>query len=412
MAEEDFTNINTALPDRIAPLLQKLLAGELLSEEELQLLEEWKGRSAENRALFERIQHPSAVQEMFKTWHGIEKNRELNKQRGMSRVNDLVNHAAGVAPRVHFLRRKFFRYAAAAILLLCVGAYFLVIRKSADRQLADNHRPADIIAPGRNGAVLTLADGSKVVLDSMGNGVVANQSGVPVFLQNGQLAYGPTGSSTSTVAYNTVSTPKGRQFQLVLPDGSKVWLNAASAIKYPTVFTGKERRVKLEGEAYFEVAKNAEMPFKVTAGDATEIEVLGTSFNISSYKNETAISTTLLEGVVRLNAYRQTQTLKPGQQAEVLPSKAQLKAPVKADVDKVMAWKNGLFNFDDATLQEVMRQLERWYDIEVTYAKDIPAIRFGGEINKQNTLQDVLQILEQSNVHFRLEQGRKLVVIP
>lgn len=407
MAKEDFSIINTTLLDPVAPLLHKLLTGEMLSGEELRLLEEWKDRSADNKALFERLEIPAAMQNMLHTWHAIDKNRELSKQRGMSRVNT----AAAPSQKVHFLRNRFFRYAAAIVLLLGAGTYFWTIHQHSS-QLASGNKPADLIAPGRNGAVLTLADGSNVVLDSMGNGVIANQQGVQVSLQNGQLAYGSTGSSPAAIDYNIVSTPKGRQFRLVLPDGSKVWLNAASAIKYPTAFTGKERRVKLEGEAYFEVAKNAAMPFKVSAGDATEVEVLGTSFNINSYKNEDAIRTTLLEGSVRLNAYRLSQTLKPGQQAAVTPATQQLEVIPNADADKVMAWKNGLFNFEDASLQEVMRQLERWYDIEVVYTKDIPAIRFGGEINKQNRLQDVLQILEKSNVHFRLEQGRKLVVIP
>lgn len=405
MAKEDLPIINTELPDQVTPLLQKLLAGEALSGEELLLLEEWKGRSAENKMLIERLQTPDSIKEMLTTWHGIEKNRELNKQRGISRISDLANNTTEQpVHRVHFLRRGFFRYAAAVVVLLGVGGYLFTVNKNKDNKLAGT---AEVIAPGREGAILTLADGSKVVLDSIANGVVANQNGVQVKLNNGQLAYDGSGE----VVYNTISTPKGRQFRLLLPDGSKVWLNAASAVKYPTVFAGKERRVELEGEAYFEVTKDAEMPFKVVVGNATEVEVLGTSFNINSYHNEPVIRTTLLEGSVRLNAYKRSETLKPGQQAVVKPSKEHMEVAHNADLDQVMAWKNGLFNFDDATLEEVMRQLERWYDIEVTYAKDIPAIRFGGEINKQNTLQDVLQILEKSNVHFRLEESRKLVVI-
>jgi len=398
--------INTELLDPVAPLLQKLLVGETLSGEELALLEAWKNRSEENRALFERLGNPAAVQQMLKAWHEIEKKRELNKQRAMSRINDMVSTPAPAVHQVHFLRRRPFRYAAAALLLLSAGTYFWTVNNKGTDQPAG--KSATIIAPGREGAVLTLADGSKVVLDSLNNGVVANQSGVQVVLQNGQLAYD---GSSKEIAFNTITTPKGRQFRLQLPDGSKVWLNAASAIKYPTAFTGKERLVELEGEAYFEVAKNAAMPFKVSARDAT-VEVLGTSFNVNAYRNESVIKTTLLDGAVRLNAYQQSQTLKPGQQAVAKPAREQLEVVNNADIDKVMAWKNGLFNFEDASLEEVMRQLERWYDIEVTYAKGIPPIRFGGEINRQNTLQDVLQILEKSNVHFRFEESRKLVVIP
>lgn len=402
MAKEDFLNINTELPH----ILQKMLAGESLTAEELLLLEAWKNESADNQLLFERLHEPAIVQEMLTTWHLIERNRELNKLKGMSRIAGMTSETA--AP-VHFLRRRFVRYAAAAAIFLGAGIYTWTVIKPVDNKDGQGMIATEVIAPGREGAILTLADGSKVVLDSMGNGVVANQGGARVFLHNGQLGYTPAGNAEA--AYNTISTPKGRQFRLLLPDGTKVWLNAASAVKYPTAFTGSERRIELAGEAYFEVAKNAGQPFKVIT-NGTEVAVLGTSFNINAYDNEPAIRTTLLDGSVRVQAYEQSQTLKPGEQAAVNIHKQQLVLLKETDLDKIMAWKNGLFNFEDASLEEVMRQLERWYDIEVTYAKGIPAIRFGGEINKQNTLQDVLQILEKSNVHFRLEQGRKLVVIP
>lgn len=411
MNKREFSAFNTELLEPVVPLLQKLLAGEILSAGELLVLEQWKNLSADNTVLYEKLQEPVQVQAMLQQWHAIERNREVNKARGMRMISDQSGNTAEPARVIRFWQRKAFRYAAAIIVLLGVGTYFRVTNNKKDQTLASNNKPATtVIAPGRNGAVLTLADGSQVVLDSLNNGVVAAQNGATVVLQNGQLSYDQTGA-TGAIAYNTISTPKGRQFRLVLPDGSKVWLNAASTVKYPTVFTGKERRVQLDGEAYFEVAKNVSMPFRISIGNETEVEVLGTSFNINSYKNEHAIRTTLIEGAVKLNAYDQQQTLKPGQQAVVTPSR-EMKVIGNVDVDKVMAWKNGLFNFDDATLEEVMRELERWYDIEVTYTKGIPATRFGGEINKQNTLQDVLQILEKSNVHFRLEEGRKLVVIP
>lgn len=409
MAKEEFPAFNTE-PDPVVPLLQKLLEGEPLSCEEMQLLEAWKGRSEANQALAARLGEPEVVKEMLRKWHGIEKNSGQNKLRGMSRVSELAGAAARPVHRVHFLRSRFFRYAAAVLILLGAGAYFITL-KTSNHPLAGGSKPLEAIAPGREGAVLTLADGSQVVLDSLANGVVASQGGAQVLLQNGQLAYDPSGNA-GEAAWNTVSTPKGRQFRLQLPDGSKIWLNAASSVKYPTAFTGGERRVELEGEAYFEVTKNAEQPFKISLRNAAEVEVLGTSFNVNAYHNESAIKTTLLDGAVKMNAFSRTQLLKPGQQAVVKPSNEQLELVRSADLDKVMAWKNGLFNFDDASLEEVMRQLERWYDIEVVYTKGIPAARFGGEINKQNTLQDVLLILEKSNVHFRLEEGRRLIVVP
>jgi hypothetical protein len=277
-------------------------------------------------------------------------------------------------------------------------------------------KPVDI-APGKNGAVLTLADGTQVVLDSLHNGVIANQKGGQVLLKEGKLAYEPDGSGE--VAYNTMTTPKGRQFQVTLPDGTKVWLNAASAVTYPTVFTGKERVVKVTGEVYFEVTKNVKMPFRVNVNNKAEIEVLGTHFNVNGYADESKISTTLLEGSVRVtvnSAIRPVVTLKPGQQAQITNGISQaegtgIKVIENADSEKILAWKNGLFNFNGASLQEVMRQLKRWYDIDVVYEKGIPNITFWGEITRGVSLNDLLIGLEKTGVHFRME-GRKLVVMP
>ncbi|UYQ91166.1 FecR domain-containing protein [Chitinophaga horti] len=403
MPPEDFPNFDMTFLETIAVLLQKQLAGEVLSPDEQLSLAAWKQQSAYNQALADKLNSPEQLQQLLLQWHTIEQRREHNKQRGMERLAQLT----APARRLPLLRRRSFQVAAAVALLISAGVYvWTTQRPDQSETVASNNT---IIAPGREGAILTLADGSQVVLDSVANGVVANQGGAQVMLQNGQLAYGNTGNAATV---NTITTPKGRQFKLLLPDGSKVWLNAASAITFPTAFTGNERRISLQGEAYFEIAKNPQQPFMVNIAEAVNVEVLGTSFNIHAYQNENSIKTTLLDGAVKLLAYQQSQVLKPGQQAAVTSSKANITLIPNPDIDKAMAWKNGLFNFDDASLEEVMRELERWYDIEVVYATGIPRSRFGGEINKQNTLQDVLQILEKSDVHFRLEQGRKLVVMP
>lgn len=405
MPDASFTNFDT---DPVAPLLHKQLLGEPLSAAEQQQVDDWKAGSPENAALYARLQDPAAVQQMILAWDNIDRRREQQKQKALARVAAL---AVRPAAKVHFLRRRVVRYAAAVTLLLGVGAYYITFHVFHHRELAQTGKVSTaIIGPGSNGAVLTLADGSQVVLDSIHNGVVASQQGANVSLQNGQLAYVPTGNGPAAEAFNVVSTPKGREFHLVLPDGSKVWLNAASSVRYPTVFTGAVRRVELEGEAYFEVTKNDKQPFAVAIDGGAGVQVLGTSFNINAYKNEGALRTTLLSGAVRMYAGPQTQVLQPGQQGEWTAD--HLKVRSNVDVDHVMAWKNGLFDFDNASLEEVMRQLERWYDITVIYPQGIPAIRFGGEINKQNTLQDVLQILAESRVHFRLEEGRKLIVLP
>ncbi|RAJ08630.1 FecR family protein [Chitinophaga skermanii] len=411
MPTGDFATMNFDYDDRIAALLHKKLVGETLLAEEQQLLEDWASQSADNAALLNKIQNEASVHKMLQTWYNIEQNREENKGRFFSQLAALSKESQ--QPKFNFFKSRIVRYAAAAVVLMGVSTYALLhsdLHQPATRKVVALKETTPI-APGRDGAILTLADGSQLVLDSAGNGVVASQNGANVVLQNGQLTYNAADLQPGEIVYNNVRTPKGRQFKLVLPDGTKVWLNAASSIKYPTAFSGKERHVELQGEAYFEVAQNEQLPFKVQTGEATEIQVLGTSFNINAYTNEHSIRTTLLEGAVRINAYSHTATLKPGQQAAVKPQLSQMVILNAVDTDQILAWKNGLFNFENASLDEIMRQLERWYDIEVVYEKGIPAARFGGWINKQNTLQDVLQILESSNVHFHLE-GRKLIVMP
>lgn len=341
-------------------------------------------------------------------------NDPYNVQPGISGTADHVSPAH----RVHFLRRGWLRYAAAIILLFGAGTYIYLehlspSNGSSSKGISSASANGGDIAPGRDGAILTLADGTQIVLDSLGSGIIAHQNGTQVALKNGLLVYDANAKTTGGISYNTMTTPKGRQFQLVLPDGSKVWLNAATFIRYPTVFTGKERKVEIDGEAYFEVVKNAGMPFKVKVNETTEVEVLGTHFNVNAYENEGVIKTTLLEGIVRVKAYKQLQTLVPGQQAEVLYGNDREGVSVHtADINRVMAWKNGLFNFEGANLQEVMRQLERWYDIEVVYSGDIPNIRFGGKISKNENLSIVLEGLKGAGVDFKLEEGRKLIVTP
>lgn len=296
--------------------------------------------------------------------------------------------------------------AAAAIIILAVSATaFLLLRNKEDQLLAEKKTaPAKEIAPGRSGAVLTLADGTKLVLDSMNNGVLADQNGSYVSMQNGQLRYSPSDSKAEDIVYNTMTTPRGRQFEITLPDGTHVWLNAASSIRYPTIFSGNNRKVELDGEAYFEVTKNAKQPFIVNARNKASIEVLGTSFNVSAYENEKSLNTTLLDGSVKVNG----TILKPGQQALVTDV---VRIIDNADIDKVMAWQRGFFNFEGASLEEVMQQLERWYDIDVAYENGIPDIEFGGEMSRNMSLNGVLIALEKSGIRYRLE-GRKLIVLP
>jgi transmembrane sensor len=324
--------------------------------------------------------------------------------------------------RVHFMRR--WGWAAAAVILALYGGVYIWKMNAKEASRTDYAVDTKHIEPGKNGAILTLADGSKVVLDSLGNGIIATLSTTQVTLHNGQVMYNTTHPplSIENELLNTMTTPKGRQFQLTLSDGTRVWLNAASSIRFPTAFTGRERRVMITGEAYFEVAHNKHMPFKVQVDGKAAIEVLGTHFNVNAYENEKATSTTLLEGSVKVGVSDSalltpdSRLLKPGQQAQVVHRSNTGGAGVmvinnNVDVNKVMAWKNGLFNFEGASLGEVMRQIERWYDIEVAYEKGIPHIEFEGKMTKDVPLKDLLVMLEKSDIHFRIED-RKLIVLP
>lgn len=314
-------------------------------------------------------------------------------------------------------------WAAACMLLVMAGAiYIRLLRKEPVLTAKKEEKTAPaVVVPGKTGAILTLSDGSTIVLDSMGTGKVASQNGADVLVHQGKLAYVSSGkvsgSGSGAMVYNTLSTPTGRQYHIQLPDGTEVWLNAASSIHYPTVFSGTERVVDITGEAYFEVAKDAARPFKVKAGQGAQIDVLGTHFNVNAYSNEPAIATTLLEGSVRFrgrggpNGEEKSELLKPGQQTQYDQASHALTVANDVETAQVVAWKNGKFDFNDMGLKKVMQQLERWYDIDVVYEKNVPDIKFFGKMTENIPLNDLLIILEKSKVHFQME-GRKLIVKP
>ncbi|RZS74673.1 FecR family protein [Pseudobacter ginsenosidimutans] len=322
-----------------------------------------------------------------------------------------IHEPAQVTRRIPYFRR--WSWAAAAVIVIGTAIAIAVSnnhRSETSNTTVTTNSPAGI-PPGKEGAVLTLADGRQVVLDSLGNGVVATQNGTQVVLNDGRLTYDPTENTTGAIVYNTMSTPKGRQFSVRLPDGTKVWLNAASSIRYPTVFTGKERKVEVTGEVYFEVVKNSKMPFRVTVSNIAEVEVLGTHFNVNAYTNENLINTTLLEGSIKLNG----TIIKPGQQARIAIGQTTASQHVSvindANTEQVMAWKNGFINFEGATFDAIMRQLERWYDIQVVYDNNkIPTTRLAGKMTRGVPLDGLLKNLEALGVHFRLD-GRKLIIL-
>lgn len=390
--------------DQFIQLLQGFHARRL-SEEELRFFLEAAGDPRFESLIGEKFQAELVQMKVLpvvdearadKVWHAIDAsiNNTADKVGGME--------AVPAAARVRFFKRSWVRYAAAIIIVLGIATYgWLSPKQQQVEQVA-----ATDIEPGHEGAILTLADGTKVILDSLGDGMVAEQQGTQVLLKDGSLSY--NASNASAVTYNTMATPKGRQFSIQLPDGSKAWLNAASSITYPTAFVGDERPVTISGEVYFEVVKDAKRPFKVTANDNTVIQVLGTSFNVKAYAGDASVNTTLLEGSVRLSAFQKTQVLTPGQQT-LVKADGDIELIKNADIQKIMAWKNGLFNFQDESLEEVMKQLERWYDIQVKYMGDPPKKKFFGELGRDLTLSQVTETLQEIGIQLHIE-GRTLVV--
>jgi ferric-dicitrate binding protein FerR (iron transport regulator) len=308
---------------------------------------------------------------------------------------------------LHRIYRRWWM-SAAAILLLSAGVYWGLRRTDqAPPEIVNTEQ----VNPGKNGAILTLADGSQVLLDTVTNANIGLQGGVTAKVVNGTLQYVGIGNA---IVYNTMSTPVGRQFQIKLPDGSEVWLNAASSIRFPTAFAGNERKVEITGEVYFEVAENAAAPFRVKVENKADVEVLGTRFNINAYDDEPVISTTLLSGAVRVkNDRAENVILKPGQQARIAGNIQQGAIKVLNDVamDKVVAWKNGYFDFEGVAFEIAMRQLERWYDIDVEYENNkVPDIEFIGKITRDVSYKGLLTGLQKMGVRYK-QEGRKLVIL-
>jgi transmembrane sensor len=310
------------------------------------------------------------------------------------------------------VRRMWWRWsAAAAVLLMLAGGMYSLFSKLpnevpvAKAPAVPAERFKNDVAPGQEGAILTLASGKTIVLDSAANGALAQEGAAEVIKQNGQIVYKGKGAADAVV-YHTMTTPRGRQYHLLLADGTRVWLNAASSITYPTAFTGKERKVTITGEVYFEVAHRTDAPFEVQK-DEVRVQVLGTHFNVNAYEEESSLDVTLLEGAVRVAKGSSRSDIRPGQQARVKGDAVRLVNNV--DVDEVMAWKNGAFHFGGTSIETIMRQLERWYDVEVIYNKKVDDL-FYAEIPRNTGLTDVLKALELTGeVRFAVE-GKKVFV--
>lgn len=306
--------------------------------------------------------------------------------------------------------------AASIIVVFAIGLFFYS-NKTQIQPVAAVKKIAKpvVIEPGGDKAVLTLSDGSRIILDNAKNGILANQAGVSIQkTSDGELLYTFSHSDgdetleiTEDIIYNKIETPLGGKYQVNLPDGSKVWLNSASSLRFPALFSGNTREVELSGEAFFDVASNKNKPFKVITKDQI-VEVLGTQFNINSYGDEETIKTTLIEGSVKIIYKDKVVLLTPGQQFQ--PNELKPKV-IEADTEEVIAWKNGYFLFKNEGIHSIMRKLSRWYNVEVSYNGEIPEVGFGGNISRSKDITEVLDALQLTNaVHFKVE-GRRITVM-
>jgi hypothetical protein len=305
------------------------------------------------------------------------------------------------------------KIAAAVLIFASVGFYFVSRQKMGAVKNEAGNITARIV-PGSNKAILTLATGKSIVLDSAANGALANLGKSQVNkVGDGKLVYdvlpNATHAGVNAVLYNTLTIPPGGQYQVVLPDGTQVWLNSSSSLSYPTEFAGNSRTVKLTGEAYFEVAKDKDKPFYVEMNNV-QVKVLGTHFNISAYADDNDLTTTLLEGSVQISKNGSQALLKPGQQA-VIGSNANAITVSKAHINEAMAWKNGYFMFNDDNIVDIMKKVSRWYDADIEYQGNFSSQRFGGTFTRSKSITGLLKNLEQiSNVHFKVT-GRRITVM-
>lgn len=366
---------------RYQELAAKWLDGSITPEEEKEFAD-WYNAG---------LDKPLQVPESFAASEEVHRQRLLRKIREEIQM-EVPEHRRGIA------WPKWVAAAAVILGIIAVGTYFWAERTimPATTEKAGAVAEADI-APGGNKAMLTLANGAQIVLDSANNGVLATQGNTAIIKsQSGQLIFDISKQTAGTDdiapdAINTLSTPKGGQYVIILPDGTKVWLNAQSSLHFPTAFNAKERVVQLSGEAYFEVAKDKRKPFHVQSKGA-DIEVLGTHFNVMAYTNEPIMETTLLEGAIKVSKDNRSETIRPGKQVQLSDQGMQIRS---IDTVDAVAWKNGIFQFNDTHLKNIMRQVERWYDVKIDYAS-LPDKRYNGMVFRNSNLSEVLKMLEMA----------------
>jgi ferric-dicitrate binding protein FerR (iron transport regulator) len=398
---------NTLYAIYIGRLIFKEAGGQVLTEKELADLTIWRESTAHRKQLSGQLQDRSAVANEIRRL-----NNEYDADDAVYKIFGRLNlDLRPLKEKAHLAlmwRRSI--SAAAAVLFILIGVWYFGTRSKEGPPIGSSSgQHQNDIKPGSNKAILTLADGRRIVLDSARNGQLAQQGNVKVVESHGQLSY-ETGNKGGEVVYNMMTTPRGGQYQLVLPDGTKVWLNAASSIRYPTFFSGANREVELTGEGYFEVAPNKSRPFIVKAGNMN-VTVLGTHFDIMAYEDEENRRATLLEGKIMVGKGTDEKIIAPGQQAIVNNNRPVI-IDKNADIDKAVAWKTGFFKFNDTDIKTLMREISRWYDIEVVYNITDFSGEFGGRISRKLNLSELVKLLQGNGIyHYRIE-NRKLIVLP
>lgn len=330
---------------------------------------------------------------------------EMAKQKVWNSLPIHENSTSGTVKLFPSKLIKRIAVAAVAVLSLSLGYYFIQKKQlNLDKPMAKHEQ----ILPGGNKAVLTLADGTTVDLNHVQNGLLSQSNGTNIVkAADGKIVYNNNASETKSVAWNTLSIPAGGYYNIILSDGTEVWLNAKSSLKYPTEFTGKERIVELNGEGYFEVAHKNNQPFKVITEHQT-VEVLGTHFNINAYPDEQSTTTTLLEGSVKVSASSIQKILSPNQQARL---KGGSMSVTQCNAENMIDWVNNDFIFDNENLSSIMRKISRWYNVEVSYPSNLANLEFTGSISRSKNITQVLKIMELTGmVNFKLE-GRRITVM-
>ncbi|HRO47138.1 FecR domain-containing protein [Agriterribacter sp.] len=388
------------IPQHIQRLIGKYLAGEI-SREESAILDEWYLSFNDHEVEI------TATDNL---------NEEVIKNRIHKRLlEDILQKQALQVTKSR--RRRYIPAAAAALIILGLSYFFFFNSGKpgfAPTGITSTTSPNNDIAPGGNKAVLILANGSSIPLDSISNGIISKQGNIDVNkTANGLLSYSINSkdiTGDNAELYNTIATPRGGQYQVTLSDGTKVWLNAGSSIHFPVAFAGNERKVEITGEAYFEVVKDETKPFKVLTASSA-VEVLGTHFNVNAYDDEASVKTTLLEGKVTVSGKNEIpHLLAPGQQSSV-SKEGEISVTGDVNIEDVIAWKNGRFQYTSVDLKSILRQISRWYNVDIEYRGDVN-LDFTGQLPRSATVSKVFEKLEMTGeVHFRIE-GRKIIVSP